>query len=97
MIECEAIADLWRRIEREFSNIFEEPLSNTEKELGCVEKEDEYFISKNLLLLIVRRYIYQCNIDGTNPTYAGVISYLRMHERIEYEIASRSDSVEKHF
>jgi len=97
MIECEAIADLWRRIEREFSNIFEEPLSNTEKELGCVEKEDEYFISKNLLLLIVRRYIYQCNIDGTNPTYAGVISYLRMHERIEYAIASRSDAVEKHF
>jgi len=97
MIDCETIAQLWRRLEKDFSNIFEEPLTNIDKELGCADKDDEQFFTKNLLLVLARRYIYQCNIDETTPTYAGTISYIRMNERMEYEIASRNDAVEKHF
>ena len=96
MIDCEPISQLWRRIETEFANIFSEPLSNSEKELGCMDKDDEYFIGKNLLLLIIRRYIYQCNLDENIPTYVGAISYLRMYERTDYYVAEKNNSVEKH-
>jgi len=91
------VSHLWSRIETEFPNIFSEPLLSSDKELGCMDRDDEYFIEKNLLLLIVRRYVYQCNLDETNPTYAGAISYLRMYERTEYFVAARNDEVEKHF
>jgi len=97
MIECKPITKLWSRIEHEFTNIFEEPLSNVEKELGCLDHEDDKFVIKNLLLLIIRIYIYHCNLDETTPTYAGVVSNIRMQERIEYEIASKKDEVENHF
>jgi len=97
MIDCKPITQLWSRIEQEFASIFEEPLSNVEKELGILDEEDEYFIIKNLLLLTVRKYIYHCNLDEITPTFAGVVSNLRMQERIEYEIATHCDAVENHF
>ena len=56
--DCEIISHLWSWIETEFPNIFSEPLSNNDKELGCMDKDDEYFIEKNLLLLLVRLYVY---------------------------------------
>jgi len=97
MIDCPAITQLWKKIEREFSNIIVAPLLNVEKELGILEEEEEYFYDKNLLLLIARRYIYQCNLDETIPTYAGLICNIRFYERIEYQISTQNDSVEKHF
>ena len=97
MIECPAITQIWKKIELEFSNIIAAPLLNVEKELGILEEEEEYFYDKNLLLLIARRYIYQCNLDETIPTYAGLICNIRFYERIEYQISAQNDSVEKHF
>ena len=97
MIDCPVINQLWNRIEIEFSNIIDAPLSNLEKELGSLEDEDENTHVKNLLLLIARLYIYHCNLDNITPTYTGLISKLRWYERTEYEIAARRDSVEGHF
>jgi len=73
------------------------PLTNTEKELGCLDENDEHFTDKNLLLLITRQYLYQCNIDETTPSYTGLTCKLRFYERIEYDIASRKNSVDNHF
>ena len=97
MIECPIILQLWKKVEDGFANVFEAPLSNLEKELGCVDENDECYIAKNLLLLIIRKYIYHCNLDEITPTFAGLISKVRYYERIEYDISARNDSVERHF
>ena len=97
LIDCPAILELWNRIEKEFSNIIDEPLTNKEKELGYLEEDEELFIVRNLLLLIVRFYIYKCNLDNIEPTYTGLIIKLRYYEKIEHDIATRNDTVENHF
>ena len=97
LIDCPVILQLWNKIEQEFPNIFDEPLTNREKELGYLDKDEDLFIIKNLLLLIVRFHIYKCNLDKIEPTYAGLISKLRYYERIEHDIATRKDKVENHF
>jgi len=97
MIDCPVILQLWNKIEQEFPNIIEEPLTNKEKELGYLDEDEDLFIIKNLLLLITRFHVYKCNLDKIEPTYAGLISKLRYYERIEYDIATRKDKVENHF
>ena len=72
-------------------------ITNIEKELGCLNEDDEYFIDKNLLLIITRLYIYQCNMEDSIPSFTGLTCKLRYYERIEYDIEMRKNSVDNHF
>jgi len=98
MIECPAIAEFWKTIEREFPNIFDTAITDLDKELGNTrDEEEDTFIDKHLLMMIARKYIYQCNIDETEPTFTGLACQLRYYERVEYEIAVKHDGVDNHF
>ena len=97
MTECSTTRTFWDMIEAEFANIFDARITNLEKEIGSINEDDDMYIQKNLLLLIVRQYIYHCNLDDISPTIVGLISKVRFYERIEYDIASRKDSIDKHF
>jgi len=97
LIDCPFIAKLWQDIENEFGNIIDQPITNIEKELGCLDENDEYFVDKNLLLIITRLYIYQCNMEESIPSLMGLTCKLRYYERIEYDIEMRKNSVDNHF
>ena len=55
------------------------------------------FVQKNLILLIVRQYIYKCHLDEIDPTIPGLLAKIRFYERVEYDVASRRNLVEVHF
>ena len=96
MIECSAIQTIWCMVEAEFSSIFNDRITDVEKEL-CAFDNDDTHTQKNLILLIVKQYIYKCNLDEVSPTWAGLIAKIRLLERVEYDIGCRKNSVESHF
>jgi len=83
-------------VEAEFSSIFNDRITDVEKEL-CAFDNDDTHTQKNLILLIVKQYIYKCNLDEVSPTWAGLIAKIRLLERVEYDIGCRKNSVESHF
>ena len=97
MTECSTIHTVWRVLEVEFGDIFNDGITNLGKELGALDEEDDMSLQKNLLLLIARQYIYKCNLEDETPTAAGLLAKIRFFERIEYDIASRKNAVELHF
>ena len=96
MTECSSINTFWSMVEAEFNDIFIDRITDVEKELGTLG-EDDLNLQKNLLLLIIKQYIYTCNLDEVMPTMAGLMAKIRFYERIEYDIASRKNAVEMHF
>ena len=37
----------------------------------------------NCIILVVKFFIYKCKMEGRNPEFAGVQSYLKFHYNIE--------------
>ena len=98
LLECPLIEEFWNTIENEFPNIFSYKISDLDKELGDpVSGDDDTFMDKHLLLLIIRNYIHHCNLNENKPSFTGVACHIRYFERIEYDIASRKGHLDSHF
>lgn len=89
--ECKCIQPLWNEIEEIFNTKF----SIAERILGKVN-DSNFFISQNHLILIMKYYLHVSRIKQKNPSVFAFRKRITYNEKMEYEIALRSNKIEKH-
>jgi len=96
LLDCPSIHPIWNRLTKEFSGIFDKPLTNLEKELGVVDSDDDNANSKNLILIITRFYFHSCNVSESTPSYAELLSKILFIEKLERNSAFNHCTLDKH-
>ena len=97
MIQCPVVTALWDEMQMTFSGVLAGGEITEKAKMTAILDCEDSFQTKNFLLLCFKKFIYDCNINGTRPFICQFLEQLKRLEKVEKKIAESKDRLGLHY